>query len=388
MLRRTLPWVVIGGAAAVALYFGGALLMPVDRARALEEFTTLERHLAGHYANLDWMVERRRTDLAALDRDTRARLGRAWVRVQAQSAIRGFVAEFGDPHLRAGWPRPAPPAAPAEAGAKLTCEGLGYEDRDVVFQVPFDGLPGWRPYSASPFPAGRVGPVGVVRIAHFGEDGYRSVCSQVGVGTDARDTTLRVRGALQHKLRGTLEAFASTGVTTVVIDVTGNGGGSEWAEQAAQLFTAGPVMRQAPVAVAAGCDRMPIWKGSAVCAALPPLAPLSLPGLGAWTGPVVIVADRKSASATEDFIVRLRESGVARLVGERTAGAGCGYVDGGAPVTLPHIGLEVRPPNCARFTREGVNEIEGLIPDRVVGISRLAREDAAAAVLAAVRAAQ
>jgi hypothetical protein len=61
-------------------------------------------------------------------------------------------------------------------------------------------------------------------------------------------------------------------------------------------------------------------------------------------------------------------------------------VDGGAPFTMTHIGLVVRPPNCARYTREGMNEIEGLAPDRVVAISQLAREDAAAAVLAAIRA--
>lgn len=98
--------------------------------------------------------------------------------------------------------------------------------------------------------------------------------------------------------------------------------------------------------------------------------------------------DARSRSATEDFIVRLRESGVARSLGERSAGAGCGYVDGGAPITLAHIGIAVRPPNCARFTREGVNEIEGLAPDLPIPISRLAGVDAAVAVLRAINATQ
>jgi hypothetical protein len=382
---RTLSWVVLGLVAAAALYAGGALLLPLDRARALEEFAGLERHLAAHYANLDWMVSHRRVDLRTLDRATRARLESAWLRVQAQSAIRAFVAAFNDPHLRANWPEPAE-AAKDRAEGGLTCAGLGYENRDVSFRLPFDDAPGWQPYAGAPFPSGRVATVGVVRIGHFGEDGYRAVCDDVGVGRDARDTKLRVRGALQHKLRGTLEAFASTGVTTVLVDVTGNGGGTEWAEEAARLFTAGPLVRLSPVLAAPTCDRTAIWQGAAVCPVLPALEPLGLDGLGGWTGPVVIVADRKSGSATEDFIVRLRESGVARLVGERTAGAGCGYVDGGAPFTMTHIGLVVRPPNCARYTREGMNEIEGLAPDRVVAISQLAREDAAAAVLAAIRA--
>ena len=387
-MSRTVPWVVLVVAAAVALYFGGPLLLPLDQVRAQEEFTGLERHLAAHYANLDWMVSHRKVDLPALDRTTRERLRGAWVRVQAQSAIREFVDAFNDPHLRAAWPQGQTVDAPAAPGATLTCAGLGYENRSIGFQVPFDGVPGWQPYSTTPFPSGRVGPIGVVRIGHFGEDGYRSVCEQVGVGKDRRDTKLRVRGALQHKLRGTLEAFASTGVRMVLIDVTGNGGGTEWAEEAARLFTAGPLVRQRPVLSQATCDRMAIWRGESVCALLPPSDLLSLAGLGAWTGPTAILMDHRSGSATEDFIVRLRESGVARSLGERTAGAGCGYVDGGAPITLAHIGIEVRPPNCARFTREGVNEIEGLTPDIPIPISRLPGVDAAVAVLRTLSAAQ
>lgn len=383
--------IVLGGvgvAAVVALYAGGTLLLPVDRTRALDEFAGLERHLAAHYANLDWMVAHRHVDLPSLDRDTRARLASAWIRAQAQSAIRAFVAAFNDPHLRASWPQPVGAVASASAGGAPTCKGLGYERRDVSFLVPFDDAPGWQPYAGAPFPAGRLAAVGVVRIGHFGEDGYRSVCDDVGAGTDARDTQLRVRGALQHKLRGTLAAFADTGVTTVVVDVTGNGGGTEWAEQAARLFTAGPLVRQHPVLAAPACDRAAIWRGATVCPVLPPLEPLILDGLGGWTGPVVIVANRASGSATEDFIVRLRESGVARLVGERTAGAGCGYVDGGAPYTLAHIGLVVRPPNCARYTRDGVNEVEGLTPDVAIAFDGLSGRDAVAAVLAAANAAR
>ena len=67
--------------------------------------------------------------------------------------------------------------------------------------------------------------------------------------------------------------------------------------------------------------------------------------------------------------MRLRESGVALVLGEHTTGAGCGYVDGGAPARLARIGLLVRMPNCARFTRNGRNEIEGLEPDVIVPVS-------------------
>jgi C-terminal processing protease CtpA/Prc len=123
-----------------------------------------------------------------------------------------------------------------------------------------------------------------------------------------------------------------------------------------------------------------------VCPALAPGGEATLEGLGAWRGAVTILADGGSASATEDFIVRLRESGVARVIGERTTGAGCGYVDGAPPVTLPYLGLAVRAPNCARVTAEGVNEIEGLAPDVELPLDRLSGREAVAAVLAAVSA--
>lgn len=34
-MSRTLPWVVLAVAAAVALYFGGSLLLPLDNARTM-----------------------------------------------------------------------------------------------------------------------------------------------------------------------------------------------------------------------------------------------------------------------------------------------------------------------------------------------------------------
>lgn len=75
---------------------------------------------------------------------------------------------------------------------------------------------------------------------------------------------------------------------------------------------------------------------------------------------------------------------MAQLVGERTLGAGCGYVGGGAPARLTRIGWIVRMPNCARFTRDGRNELEGLEPDVAVPVSAGADEEKVTALLEAV----
>jgi len=61
-------------------------------------------------------------------------------------------------------------------------------------------------------------------------------------------------------------------------------------------------------------------------------------------------------------------------------------VDGAPPVVLPHLGLEVRAPNCARFTGKGVNEVEGLVPDVDIPLAAVGGQQAVSAVLAAVAA--
>jgi len=324
-------------------------------------------------------------DLPALDRQLRSRVGQAIVRGQAQAAVRAFAGAFQDPHLAV---HPAGPAggAPAEPQRGASCRSLGYERRDVAFRLPFPEVSGWQSLASALFCAGRLGTVGVRRIGHFGEDGYLDICEQAGADGTSRERQLRVRAALQAALVRTLEAFAASGATTVLVDVTRNGGGTEWAEAAAALFTAGPLTRRTPRRVVSRCDRTGIWRGEAVCPVLDGESLETTMGRGPWRGRVVVLADGRSASATEDFIVRLRESGVARLAGARTAGAGCGYVDDPPAVRLPAIGVEVRAPNCARFTSNGVNEVEGLTPDIAVPLEASGDRHAVAAVLAAIAA--
>jgi len=84
---------------------------------------------------------------------------------------------------------------------------------------------------------------------------------------------------------------------------------------------------------------------------------------GVWSGPLAVLVDGRTASASEAFAATLRDGDAARLVGERTLGAGCGYTNGGIPLRLAHSGLEVKAPDCSRLRRDGTNEIDGLVPD-------------------------
>jgi hypothetical protein len=49
--------------------------------------------------------------------------------------------------------------------------------------------------------------------------------------------------------------------------------------------------------------------------------------------------------------------------GEKTFGAGCGYMDGGNVFAFTAANIHLMMPNCSRFTRDGTNEIEGQAPD-------------------------
>lgn len=59
----------------------------------------------------------------------------------------------------------------------------------------------------------------------------------------------------------------------------------------------------------------------------------------------------------------LADNGAATLLGQRTAGSGCGYTNGGVPARLLHSDLRVDMSDCRRRRRNGDNELSGIEPD-------------------------
>jgi hypothetical protein len=334
------------------------------------DYEHLKRELAQRYANLDWMVEHRRMDLKTLDAEAAAAIDGAHSRVLAILALRRFVRAFKDPHLKLVWADRAGRAAPAAAGpAKsapvASCDAAGYESDDHAFRFPFDRLAGWTPVRTGDFPSGIAGDLGVLRIAAFGEDRYAAICAQAfRTGLTARELQLAVRARLQQLLIATLEELKARGAKRLLIDISGNGGGTEWVTEVVALLTDRELVRQSARLVAPACDRSAIWRGETACPVLAPAGePSRLTGSGHWTGPLFILADNKTGSASEDFVAWLQQNGVGVVLGARTAGAGCGYVDGGGRIRLSQGPFDVMAPNCARFLNDGTNEIEGIKPD-------------------------
>jgi hypothetical protein len=87
------------------------------------------------------------------------------------------------------------------------------------------------------------------------------------------------------------------------------------------------------------------------------------PMRGAWDGPVYLLTDAGTASAAEMFAALMKDNGIAKTVGARTLGLGCGSMIEAKPLTLPHSQLSIRIPNCVRLRADGTDEVAGISPD-------------------------
>ena len=84
---------------------------------------------------------------------------------------------------------------------------------------------------------------------------------------------------------------------------------------------------------------------------------------GAWAGPAYVLTDANTGSAAEMFTALMRDRGIAKTVGTRTFGLGCGFMDHDDPILLPHSGRAFRIPNCVRLRGDGTDEVAGIAPD-------------------------
>jgi C-terminal processing protease CtpA/Prc len=87
------------------------------------------------------------------------------------------------------------------------------------------------------------------------------------------------------------------------------------------------------------------------------------PWRGSWTGRVYVLANATSYSAAEMFAAVMKDNAIAKIVGVRTGGDGCGFMEDTPPVVLPHSRLRFRMPNCVRLRADGSSEVAGIAPD-------------------------
>jgi len=350
-----------------------------------------------------------------------------------------LVRRIGDGHIDIEWPQPPGPQSAAPS-AHDVCGDAGYDA--AKFGAPLAALmPGYKALKSGSFPAGVVAAggkrVGIIKLGLFSAEGMPALCraalTTLKIAPDAPcDDTCQDRIAKEAEVRmnddfiATLEALNATHADALLVDLTGNGGGSEWAEAAARMVTplrlkseriafvrgaqwskefaeaerdlrkaaktASPKDRillrsladqaKAKRAVAeTPCAKSDCVLGEGFYASgfLDSADPKSLESKpwasrvftpmehpyreGVWRGPLLILVDGETWSPAEEFAAVLQDNHAATIVGEPTGGAGCGHTDYSEPVPLTNSGAKLSLPDCARLRADGSNEVRGIVPD-------------------------
>jgi hypothetical protein len=370
----------------------------------------------------------------------------------ARAAFDRLVQRIGDGHVEIRWPAPpaaAPsgPAAPVAAGPAALCRRLGYDAGQSSPGIA-PALAGYRPVEAGEmFATGMVEAggerIGILRIGVFQPQGGPGWCERAiaALAIDPEQPcdeacTDRILTSAYRQMTADFEAriarLRTEGASVLLVDISGNGGGSEWAEAAARSVSPVPLTsgrrgfvrgehwtRQwrelaallrdhASSADAADRARLLGWAAEADAAErqagpCPPGADCAriaqagyatgLVGAApagafanrqwapyifspaqysyhdhAWSGPLIVLVDQETWSAAEEFAAVLQDNRAAIVLGARTGGAGCGHTNGGTPTLLRNSGATLELPDCVRLRADGSNEVRGIIPDELVGL--------------------
>ena len=171
----------------------------------------------------------------------------------ARAVFERLQRKVGDGHVDIDWPQPTS-SVPEQTAAPDLCSSIGY-DRRQNGQGTAQALTGYEPLAAAdgnPFDAGTVGiggaKVGILRIGIFQPQGFPELCRnavrELPIPLDKpcddscqdKITTWAYR-QLTEGLDQRIGQLKAAGATVLLVDITNNGGGSEWAEAAARTFS-------------------------------------------------------------------------------------------------------------------------------------------------------
>jgi Peptidase family S41 len=213
----------------------------------IEDLAQVHETFATKYANLEWAVFQREADLPQLFADTKARIQKASSEAEARAAFDRFARKLGDGHVVFRWPSAGHPGAPSDP-----CESYDPAMRAVPLAA---NAPGYKPLStpqSSEFPAGVISSnghlVGVLQIGVFTPQGFPALCHAALKALsipgdkpcdDACSDRIEAWASAQltQDLAAQIRALQVAGATVLVVDVAGNGGGTEWAEAVARMVT-------------------------------------------------------------------------------------------------------------------------------------------------------
>lgn len=431
-MRRGLLFVFLAALTCAAQNVSSTPSTSFDPKPWLEDFHQILSEMSVHYANLEWAVEDRRMDLPRLRLDTEAKLREATDELGARRVLDKFIAAFGDGHLQIDWPKTSAQPKPATAASQSLCDRLGYNmrlkpglDFSAFPEFSAQNTPEEKLFSGGLLRLRKHAVMGIIRISLFSEHGFPEFCEQA-----VHDLRLAENAACDDKCEDQLDlaagnlltaalvrraqALKAAGATTLLVDITRNGGGSDWAEVPPRVLSSVPLhdfdrafirhehwtkqlqerleevqtdiknhaaskallegeasaLEKAIAESKQPCDRASVWDtGKLSCSLLAKEPRRTIhPSLYSYPEnpkplPLYVVVDRDTWSAAEYFAAVLQDNHAATIVGEITGGAGCGYTNGGIPAKLKNSGAPLKMPDCVRFRRDGSNEVNGVTPD-------------------------
>jgi len=195
----------------------------VDHAAWERDLDVLLADLSRGYANLDWLAASGRIRPPALAEETRRALREASSNRAARDAVYTFIDRFGDPHLRIAGRQWLP-------GFLRGRRRLDIDYRDGDYETLPPGT-----LDAGLLKLGEGRSAGVIRIKRFGHESYKDVMTSV------QNNDRAAMRLLLKRLERRIVQLADRGAGVLLIDILGNGGGSDWADGAARLLTPKPL---------------------------------------------------------------------------------------------------------------------------------------------------
>ncbi len=226
----------------------------------LEDLAQMTSEMAAHYANLEFAISERHMDLPKLRQETEMKLRGACDDGEARRILGSFLEAFGDGHLEIDWAQPgAPNAASKQAEEASLCARLGYK-AFVKPGIDFSVMPGFTTLGGENskwFPGGILQltdrtELGVIRIALFSEHAFPAACEQTvhemhipdSAKCDEECANTIERETANHLTAAIVDRSAqlqSAGAAAMLVDITHNGGGSNWVEAPPRALSRAPL---------------------------------------------------------------------------------------------------------------------------------------------------
>lgn len=232
----------------------------------LEDLEQARTAFQTKYASLHWLEHDRGVTLDSLFAPAEAALRNARSDSEARGIFDLLARRVRDGHVHFEWPEAK--VAGEAAPPKDACAALGFEFQDRPGVGPL--LPDYHPIDdRAPFPAGLVPVgderVGILRIPIFAAQAFpdacraalqelrrsaQEPCDQVCKGTVSANVYDRLTQTVADQLR----RLNAAGATALMVDLTNNPGGTQWAFAVVQMVTAKP-----PVSQRVGYQRGEHW---------------------------------------------------------------------------------------------------------------------------------